>query len=346
MSTIGTAPHPPAPVRRDTPTGGGFGKVTVLADGYVGSPKVSGDGKTVTWDQVVKDNSEILQFSNGAVHQLTHDGHPSAYPAVSGDGSAVSFTRFSSTDPNDPNGNWDIYGIQNGAEVPIATSKGNEFFSDISRDGKTIVFDNDGDGSWQNSNIGKWQNGQVSSVTSGAGARIAPVIQGDGKRIYWDDGVSGHVWMQDEKGATAAFTTEPGLQYKPAVTPDGSTVLYTNNGGPDEDLHMIVAGGAPTVVSGDRKADETFAAVSADGKQIAWTRFDRTQPGNATVEIFLKDGDQVSQITTPSDGGLNTNPSLSDDGKTLAWLWVNPNDLGHCKIMMAQRDNPPAPPTK
>lgn len=330
------------------PVQGKYGKVTVLAEGYVGAPHVSGDGHVIVWDQVVGNNSEIMKFEDGQLTQLTHDQHPSIFPATSQDGHAISFTRWSSTDPQDPNGNWDIHQIRDGAQTAVTSGPANAYMNDISRDGNVIVWDTDGDGHWGNFNINKWENGQIEAVTKGRGDRESPVVDGDGKRIVWREGLpdgESHLWMRDENGKAQQLTSARGNQYQASISPDGSRVLYTHNGGPDDDL-MLLAGSQPTTVAGERKIDEGSASMTPDGSQIAWTSFDRRKGNPAEVEIFLKDGDEVVQLTD-RDGGLPTTPSMSDDGKVLAYLWVNPNDLHHSRIVLLERDTPvPAPPSK
>lgn len=336
MNTISSRPQPPVQ--------GKFGKVTVLAEGYLGAPKISGDGKTVTWDEVVDDNTELMQFSNGNVFQLTHDGHASMLPAVSADGRVISYTRWSSTDPQDPNGNWDVYALRDGQPSAVASSAANEFFSDVSRDGKTIVFDCDGDGKGLNWNIGKWRDGQLEDVTQGKGLREGPVVDGDGNRIVWRDSTTGQsrLVMRDENGQTKLLLHERVDQLKPYITPDGTRVVYTANTGRDDDLRMWNEGQV-TAISADGKADETFGTASADGQQVAWTRFDFSHGTPADTEIFLRDGDQDAVQISTQDGGIQAYPSISDDGKTIAWLWVHPTDLNRCKILMLERDAPPTP---
>lgn len=345
MPRLQTPVSAPAPPQLPPPVQGKYGKVSVLAEGFVGPPKVSADGKAVVWDQVIGNNSEIMKYQDGQISQLTQDNHASAYPAVSGDGSAVSFTRYSSTDPSDPKGNWDLYQVRDGVESPVSNTPGDEYFNGISRDGKVIVFDVD-DG--HSINIFKWENGQIDQVTKGFGVREAPIADADGKRIFWRDRTNGnsHIWMRDENGKVAQVTSDAGDQYKHCITPDGGTLVYTENAGQDEDVAMLKIGSGtpPTIVAGERNVDETFAALSADGGQIAWTSFDRRHGNPADVEIFLKDGDQTLQLTD-HDKGLPTDPSLSEDGRVVSYLWVNPQDLNRSRIILIERDASVPPPS-
>jgi len=100
------------------------GRVTMLAEGIVGSPRVSGNGRVVVWDEFVDSNMEIMRYENGRVERLTRDPRPDMLPDLSADGRVVAWTRFSAADTHDPNGTWDVYQWRDGVESPVATGDG------------------------------------------------------------------------------------------------------------------------------------------------------------------------------------------------------------------------------
>ena len=109
-----------------------------LTQGIVGSPRISGDGSTVVWNQIVNDNEEIMRYRDGKVDCLSHDPRPDMHADLSYDGSVVAWTRFSSVDPQDKQGHWDIVMWKDGQETTLASTRANEMDPVVSRDDVTV----------------------------------------------------------------------------------------------------------------------------------------------------------------------------------------------------------------
>lgn len=320
------------------------GRLITLAEGEVGSPRISGNGRVVVWNQVVDGNSEIMKFEDGVVSQVTHDEHPDAFASVSYDGRVVAWSRFSSVDPSDPAGNFDIYQNRDGVESPVATGPGNECGPAVSRDGRVIAWDDDGNGKWANFNIRKWQDGQVTDVTVGRGDREFAFLNGDGSEVYWRDFSTGtaQVWAAGPDGAPRVVLAGEGDAITPQISPDGQVLLWTDNSQGDDDL-LIRKDGRVEVVAGERDVDETWARMSATGRQVVWTNIDRRDPDNPQMQILLKDGNEVSQVSW-EDGGMHSMPDISEDGQAMTWLWVDPSHQKPSRICLFQREAPAARP--
>lgn len=311
------------------------GKVTTVAEGRVGRPDLSGDGRTVVYQDMVQDTAEIMRWRDGQSEQLTHDRFPDAWAKTNRDGSTVVWCRFSAESPADENGQWDVVRWQDGQAEFVANGPGNEMSAQVSADGGVVVWDDDGDGTFSQWNIGRWQDGKGETVTSGPGLKQFPVLSGDGQRLVFrreNEGKSNY-WLRDEAGVVKPFLV--GDFSGASLNYDGSLMAYTDHSKADEDLFVLSERDmSKRLVAGEREVDETWASLSGDGQTVAWTNFDRRKGNPADTNIVVRRGDQQVQVTY-DDGGLNAMPKLSEDGNTLLWYWVDKDDSNRRKILKA-----------
>lgn len=302
-------------------------QISRLAHGIVGSPKVSGDGSTVVWNQVVGDNLELMRYRDGQVDQLTHDPRADMRASLSHDGSVVAWTRFSSTDPTDKTGHWDIVVNRNGQETVLAGSRANEMDAYVSADGKHVGWSSDTDGT-----ASAWKvvvDGQ--DVTGGEGNNAFPQLNADGSRIVWRNfsDTGSDLWLRDQNGTCKQLTDDPENEVKPAFTPDGKTLVYSK----DRDLFRHdLEPSKVTVLADDPQMDELWPAVSDDGQKVVWTNFDKRED-KVDTQIWLREGGQNAPLTSME--GLSGFPSISGDGSKVAWMWVDREDLGDTAIYLA-----------
>ena len=317
------------------------GRLTVVAEGRVSSPDVSADGEVVVYNQLVDGFTGVFRHEDGESVKLTTDGHASMKAAVSGDGSRVAFTRYNRLDPNEP-GNWDLalWTEGEGEAELIADGPGNEMSALISDDGLTVVFDDDGDGNLGRGNIRKWVDGQLIDVTTGDDYNLFPKMSGDGRRITWRryEGGKSEIWMQDQNGVVKPFLSGKESLAVNGMSHDGTKVLYVDGSQGDEDLVLHdESNRSETLVAGERKVDETWASMSSDGGTIAWTNFDFRKGAPADTSIYMQvDGESIR--VTESDGGLNSDPEVSADGKTLVWMWIDAEETANRKIYKLDLD--------
>lgn len=315
--------------------------ITRLAHGIVGSPRISGDGSTVVWNQVVGDNLEIMRYRvppgggrEGQVDQLTRNPRADMRASLSHDGSVIAWTRFSSADPSDKQGHWDLVVHQDGKETVVGGTRANEMDAAVSRDGSTVAWSSDIDGTASAWKVVVRKDGKNSDVTGGEGNNAFPVLSGDGSRIFWrnfsDSGSD--LWMRDQDGTCKQLTDDPEAEVKPAVTPDGKTVVYSKN---DDLFRFDLERSSTTVIADDPQMDEIWPAVSDDGKTIVWTNFDRRKE-EVDTQIWQHQDGQNEYLT--SLRGLNGFPQLSGDGSKVVWMWVDKNDLSNSAIYLATRE--------
>lgn len=319
------------------------GGVTLLAEGTVGSPRISGNGRVVVWNELVDDNLEIMKYENGTVTRLTTDPRPDMHADLSHDGKVIAWERWSSLDPNDKNGHFDVIQWRDGVESSVAAGAANEMDARVSRDGKVLVWNDDSLGRWGHWRIMKWENGVVEQVSDDGQSAEFPFLTGDGQRIYWrvDGSDTNAIYMRDETGKIAPAVDAPSWHVTPCVTPDGTKLLWTDDMNGDEDLLMLADGNA-SVVAGERQVDETWGTMSADGKTVAWTNFDRRGKRDgerADVDVYMKEGEESTRVTI--DGGMHSFPSISDDGQRM--VWMNVITPRHVRIWLLERDKEPLP---
>ena len=128
----------------------------------------------------------------------------------------------------------------------------------------------------------------------------------------------------DGTGLTTVVGGE-GYQYYPRWSPDGSRILYTEQGPesqqPSFDLWVINADGSGKKELYDGPIRDAFATWSPDGKQIAWTGFTKLhnigtgQPDRAAIFVMNADGSGVHSITSEEGKGIDWMPTWANDGE-------------------------------
>jgi len=315
------------------------GKRTLLADGPVGTPRVSGDGKTVVWNQMVDDNLEIMRYRDGKIEQLTHNALPDMHAVPNDDGSVIVWDRCTRNDNNDPDGRWDAVRWENGVETVLTDSQANSTDTTVSGDGKVIAWSNDIDGKQGNWKIQTLVGDKIVDLTPNEETNAGPVLNQDGSRMFWRSYREGgsDIAMRDQDGVIKPVTDSEEDEVRPAITADGKTLVYsvTSEEGDDDLVRLTVEPRSLTSVSEEKDVDECWPSLSADGKTVAWTNFDRR--GKETdVQVLLREGDQT--VALSENFNLHTFPNLSADGKTVVWMDVDRNNTEHCQIFLWQRD--------
>lgn len=111
------------------------------------------------------------------------------------------------------------------------------------------------------------------------------------------------------------LTRDQSIALSPNWSPEGSLLLFTSyRGGTGPRIHVIQAsGGKPFLVSG-RSGNNTSAAYSPDGREIACTL---SQDGNP--EIYLLDARGGSPRRLTNLRAIDTSPSWSPTGREIAF---------------------------
>lgn len=305
-----------------------------IARGIVGAPQISGDGRTVVWNQKVLGNTDVYRYQDGRVDRISSDLRQDIHPTVNHDGSVITWSRFSTLNPNDPEGNFDIMVWRDGQTSVLAEGRADQTDPVVSPDGRRIAWTSDLDGKQQNYAIELNENGQTQTLTSPKETNMYPVFAGESGRMLWrayrEDGSD--LVLRDEQGTIKPITFDSADEIRPCLTRDGKTVFYhVQSPEGDDDLYRLdLEPNGFSELSAQKKVDESWPVCNADGSAVAWTNFDRR--GEETRTHVYVNGEQVSQ-----GDGMHTNVSIDAAGKRLAYLWMNPDDMDNRRIVLLEK---------
>lgn len=181
----------------------------------------------------------------------------------------------------------------------FTTDEGTWMSLDVSRDGRTIVFDLLGD--LYTLPVG---GGAATRITSGQGFDAQPRFSPDGKHIVYvsDQSGSDNLWLVDADGShPRALTKTEHLQFvSPQWTPDGQYIVVSRNAaqfGSQYDLFLYHRNGG-TGLKMTGAASANAAAPPAPGAPAA-------QPLNYMGAAFGPDSRNVYVATRQGAGGYN-----------------------------------------
>lgn len=306
------------------------GRLTKLAQGDAGTPRISGDGSTVVWNQAGDQGPEIMRYRDGKIDQLTSNNLGDIHATPSFDGSTVVWNRFSREDINDKQGRWQVVRWQDGQETLLTPeSGGNCQDPTLSADGKTVAWLNDVTGDYRQSVAQVLRNGQVEDLSAPSDYAFAPSVSADGSRVVFAKNTSRgrDIFIQEASGAPRQLTKTPfENEDSVRVTGDGSAVFYSAIGidGTDNIFKLDIDGGKRSIISAEPKVDETWLSASADGSTVVWTNFDR-RGGEADVQIKRRDASGNTSILTEG-ANYHAHPHVSADGRSAVFMEVNPDN--------------------
>ena len=316
---------------------------SVIKRGQVYQPSVSGNGKVIAWrDLPEKGVSEIgIKREGEAPALLTDDNVAVRSPQLNYDGSVVVFERHDDS----PWSDWDVARLEAGQAEPeiIYNTDAEDTDIDISSDGNKVVLDDWPGKAPYHRSIKLWSKGEgVKQISPEGVSSGLPEISGDGNRIFYIQlppraNVPNEVWMQEADGSEKPVIYETGpnpeANHKKRfdTNHDGSVVAWVQKIGasPAQVWKWDLKNGQKEMV------DEAYIAgqldLSGDGSTLTWTTRERNDAGQEVSRLHWKKGDE-EKLVSEETVGLNSYPSLSDDGNTLVWMWRNPNVLSDHEI--------------
>jgi Tol biopolymer transport system component len=108
-------------------------------------------------------------------------------------------------------------------------------------------------------------------------------------------------------GTFTRLTDLEGSETFPSLSPDGTYFLYSKSEGGHADIYLQrVGGGNPIDLTADSPSDDTQAAFSADGLQIAF----RSERAGGGIFLMGATGESVRRLT-----GFGYNPAWSPDSR-------------------------------
>lgn len=303
----------------------------VIAQGQVGRPRVSADGRVVIWNQKIEDKWELMRHQDGETVNLSQSGTTHDLDGdLNHDGSVVAWRRT----------------YQDGTEI-IMNRNGREELVDgfdakvsrvsVSDDGETVVYDENtlGQMSW---NIRRYRNGEIEQVTSNKKFDAFPFVSADGNRIvYTRYDRKNQLMLKDGDAEPKEIAQRESSAVQPELSADGETLLWTESKSKEWGLvsRDLVSGQYQRLVDVPGVAEKQPQLASETG-EVLYTGHDFRKGRPAETNIYLSSNGEIQQLSE-SRGGSNTFPDFSENGETAVWVWTNREDRNDRQIMMLER---------
>ena len=307
-------------------------KTTLLAQGIVSRPRVSGDGRIVIWNQQVGDKTELMKYEEGEIVNLSNSSTTHDLDGdISYDGSVIAWRRAHA----------------DGTEL-VASFDGKErvldgFPADISRisvsdDGSAIVYDENTQGTFSY-NIRRFKDGEIEQVTDSKSFEAFPFVSADGERIVYTklDGKN-RLMLKDGQAPPKEIVRRKESAIEPELSADGNLLLFSEKSEGDFDLYSRdLNSGEYKVLQSRKSFFEREAKLASETGEILFTGYDFRKGRPAETNLYLDSGkgEEPLQLTR-SEGGRNYSPDFSENGKTLVWVWTDQDDLKNRRIYMME----------
>jgi TolB protein len=213
----------------------------------------------------------------------------------------------------------------NSRRAMLYTTRGRFEAPNWTRDGNTLLFDQDG-------KIMKIPaaGGKPDTVNTGAATRCngSHGLSPDGKWLAitcsMPDRPESRVYIVPSSGGTPRLVTEHPYSYWHSWSPDGRTLVFSRPDHGSLNIYAIpVEGGEErALTSGNGVSDDPDYAP--DGKYIY---FNSDRGGNMQIWRMRPDGSEPEQVT--SDDLVNWTPHISPDGKSMVFLSYEKGVTGH-----------------
>jgi TolB protein len=243
--------------------------------------------------------------TDGTIVRLTNiplnDGQPTWAP----DSTQISFESNLA-------GNWDIYMIQsNGTgQTQLTTSPsvdGAPSWKQIPELGWRVVFHSNRNGRDFDLFIVDSQNPEdMAALTNEVGDELYPSLSHDGRLLAYATNVSGEfdIYIADvvvDQGKVVLFNPRPltdnifGDSIKPVWSPDGSSILFQNNGTGNNDIYVMTTEGSSEAQNlTQNAAEDEHPDWSPDGRYVV---FQSNRNSNYfSIYVMRQDGSNPVQI--------------------------------------------------
>lgn len=272
------------------------------------------DGKRIVYSSQRDDifQPSIAYVDEGRTAPLNLDTSDTLVGDVSADGSKILFQR-SQEDSNI----WKV-GVDGKNETQITTDVGLELWPDVSPDSKNIVFQATTESKHLLKSAIIVRSIEDSEPVTIASNGYSPSFSPDGQKVAFlrDTGQIPDLWITGRNGAGERQLTSEGVWFPPYTevpynrtqvrdfrwSQDGTSLVFCGkkNGVWNFWQAAVDGTGEPRQISGNH--DENIrlysAAISPDGKRIAWTSLpDKPNSnGRRTMHLYLWDGESTREI--------------------------------------------------
>jgi Tol biopolymer transport system component len=322
------------------PSGSDLADVTLTPltsdPGYEGEPTFSPDGETIAYVSDRTGNFEIFlkQVSGGPDVNITNNPADDVQPAFSPDGKQIAFV---STREGTTHLTYENFGVPpTGGDIWVMPALGGSprriapsgNFPSWSSDGSSLVFM--GGGAFKKkifrvpASGGQAQEFAIRPPKGVAAYRfiLYPTLSPDGKWILFQ-AEEFRVHVVGSSGGEARLL---GRGRRPVWAPDGRSVVYSN-GDPGKNYSLWRIPFSPAKGAADGPAEpvtvgrgvDTQAAISRDGKQIAFTALEQTF-NLETLPFDAESGRVTGEMKVVTSGNNDIEwKSLSPDGRSVVY---------------------------
>ncbi|OGR01610.1 MAG: hypothetical protein A2284_02670 [Deltaproteobacteria bacterium RIFOXYA12_FULL_61_11] len=296
----------------------------VLVRGDVSSPRISGDGNTVAWNQYFPDEqrTSVLRLREGRIERMSSPTYHAMWPDLSHDGKVMAWTAT-------PRGSdWDIERWEQGKTRVVAGTVGlNEYSLRLSGDGSTIVYDRDQHGKFLIFDIFVVREPDAQPVpvaTNPSLDEAFPWVSHDGSLLFWRelrrvDGKGVQEFYRLEHGKRVPTLVDGAVNYQPSIDRDARRLLFASNKVDQGGIYLMRDLDPASIeeVAEDEGTLQWYPVLSADGGTMAWS--DKVENPEAGLNIWAARGGRSAPVLR-HDGSLLAMPSLSADGRKLVFL--------------------------
>lgn len=172
---------------------------------------------------------------------------------------------------------------------------------------------------------------KIRSVGEARDGGLSPAMSPDGRYVAFSRTVNGNqdIWLLDlESGATTRFTFDPGLDFVPLWSPDGSRIVFSSNRSGVFDLYEKAATGAGATKPLLATPENKFAVDwSADGKFLLYvSNAPDTGYDLWTLSLGSEQAHPKPFVRTPFE---ERDGQFSPDGR---WIAYQSNESGRLEV--------------
>jgi Tol biopolymer transport system component len=169
----------------------------------------------------------------------------------------------------------------------------------------------------------------VSPFTTFTGQEKRPAFSPDGRQVafIWDEGSGAKLFVKLVGGSDPLrLTTDPGI-VRAAWSPDGQQIAFLRRVTDHFDVKIVPALGGPERKLAEVRLDISGLAWSTDGRFLVTVNRASPRDPHALVLVSTESGDMTRLTTPPASDFGDSNPVISPDGRSIAFVRAHSNIL-------------------